>query len=159
MSESEALKEQRERILQALDSLMTRTAHDLSQAISDLYVDWGRTLTQERVEQLSEQLTQAGIEVSLQSTGPISHGDFYPVEHTISIDTIRGVGPTFDMALMDFAQKLLEQWREARALQRDLRAYINHDYRKFPSIDTPIGEQLIREKLLERVAKIIGEDK
>jgi hypothetical protein len=160
MAESDALKERRKHkeqmLLQAKQRVeSTLNEEELATAISYLYVDWGNSFTQEHASDLSALLKQAGVLVEKHDSGSISYGDNYPTEYHISVGNVRGSGPTFDMALADFIQ---QQMKSYARLLKDLRAYINHDVHRFPSLDTQEGMQSAYNSLLGRVAKIIGED-
>lgn len=60
------------------------------------------------------ELEQMGVQVTVQHfTGDSS----YPTEYTLRYSFVRGMGPTFDMALADFVEKLLKYVPVERALQ------------------------------------------
>lgn len=72
--------------------------------IETLYAEWGNLYIEQASLRITEQLEKAGIEVRRQTfTGDSS----YPTEYTIRKGQIFGLGPTFEMALIDFVTKLV----------------------------------------------------
>ena len=69
---------------------------------------------QEQEQDVRERLKRMGIEVSVAHyTGDSS----YPTEYTLSYGDIRAVGPTLDLALLEFVERLLPKGQSQQSQQ------------------------------------------
>lgn len=101
-------KEREEQATQAITQVAgitdqaTQTA--IAREINHLYSKWSNSFQQDNKAQITQQLERLGITVSVEH---YSGDSSFPTEYVIQHAKIHAVGPTFDLALVEFIDKLL----------------------------------------------------
>jgi hypothetical protein len=97
------------------------TIERITRILNATYAEWGNTNDQQHAEDIAEHLARYSVSArSAHFTGDSS----YPTEHTIKHERGIGTGPTFDLALIAFIERLLQGGTpypsvgECRAIQR-----------------------------------------
>jgi hypothetical protein len=137
-----------------LKQVLPDTNEQLVPALSKLYVGWWSHFLQKQGEILAKQLNDIDVEVSIAHfTGDSS----FSTEYTIKTDACMAVGPTFDLALIEFTEKLLKEIANERTLLKETHALLTEPV--LTLADSSPGWHDRRSALLDRLARIIGEDK
>jgi hypothetical protein len=93
------------RIARAANVTDPTTRERIARILKTVYAEWGNTNDQEHAEDIAEHLARYSVSASkAHYTGDSS----YPTEHTIKHERGTGTGPTFDLALVAFIERLLQ---------------------------------------------------
>ena len=110
IEERRAAREKREqdaaeRITRAATITDQAAQERIASVLNHVYAEWANAETAEQADDITERLKQMGVSVSIAHyTGDSS----YPTEYTISHPRATATGPTFDLALVEWIERLLQ---------------------------------------------------